>query len=266
MSLGTAALLAIGSYTTGMLMTHFGVPWPVAAVAGAFAATVIGTGLAAPALRLTGLHLAIVTLAFGVIVVQLIGKGGKWTGGMSGLTLPEADLFGFAMNTETRRYWVIASVFALVALSASAFLRRRPGRALFTLREHELTARALGIDVARYKTLAFAYSSFLAGLAGALYAPLKGYISVDDFTIWNSIYFFVMIAVGGITSIAGGVVGAIVVTIVPEALRGLQEASNAVFGTLLVLIIVFLPGGLVSIPAIAERLFRSSPGEVAKRP
>jgi len=261
MSLGTAALLAIGAYTTGILTTHFGVPWPVAGISGAVAATIIGTGLAAPALRLTGLHLAIVTLAFGVIVVQLIGKGGKWTGGMSGLTLREADLFGFLLNTEARRYWVIASVFTAVWFSASAFLRRKPGRALFTLRERELTARALGIDVARYKTLAFAYSSFLAGLAGALYAPLKGYISVDDFTIWNSIYFFVMIAVGGITSIAGGIIGAIVVTIMPEALRGLQEAANAVFGILLVLIIVFLPGGLVSIPSSLARFASPSTGD-----
>jgi branched-chain amino acid transport system permease protein len=133
---------------------------------------------------------------------------------------------------------------------------------LFTLRERELTARALGIDVARYKTLAFAYSSFLAGLAGALYAPLKGYISVDDFTIWNSIYFFVMIAVGGITSIAGGIIGAIVVTIMPEALRGLQEAANAVFGILLVLIIVFLPGGLVSIPSWLARFASPSTGDI----
>ncbi|MCO5089663.1 branched-chain amino acid ABC transporter permease [Bosea sp. (in: a-proteobacteria)] len=263
MSLGTSALLAIGAYATGMLTTHFGVPWLAAAIVGAFAATVIGTLLAAPALRLTGLHLAIVTLAFGVIVVQLIGKGGKWTGGMSGLTLAEADLLGFAMNTEARRYWVIAGTFFAVALSASAFLRRKPGRALLALREREPTARALGIDVARYKTLAFAYSSFLAGLAGALYAPLKGYISVDDFNIWQSIYFFVMIAVGGMTSIAGGVLGAIVVTVLPEALRGLQDAANAVFGILLMLIIIFLPGGLVSLGQPLRRLLpgRAGAGE-----
>ena len=256
MSLGTAALLAIGAYGTGILTTHFGVPWIAAAIVGAVAATIIGTLLAAPALRLTGLHLAIVTLAFGVIVVQLIGKGGRWTGGMSGLTLADADILGFALSTEARRYYVIAVVFFAVALSASAFLRRKPGRALLTLRERELTARALGINVAHYKTLAFAYSSFLAGLAGALYAPLKGYISVDDFTIWQSIYFFVMIAVGGMTSIAGGVLGAIVVTVLPEALRGLQESANAVFGALLMLIIIFVPGGLVSLVAPLLRLLR----------
>jgi branched-chain amino acid transport system permease protein len=173
---------------------------------------------------------------------------------MSGLTIADADLFGLALNTEARRYWVIACTFATVVLSASTFLRRKPGRALLTLREREETARALGIDVARYKTLAFAYSSFLAGLAGALYAPLKGYISVDDFTIWQSIYFFVMIAVGGMTSIAGGALGAVVITVLPEALRGLQESAHAVFGMLLMLIIIFLPGGLVSLASPLGRL------------
>lgn len=259
MSLGTAALLAIGAYGTGMLMAHFDIPFVPAAIFGSVAAMVIGTLLAAPALRLTGLHLAIVTLAFGVIVVQLIGKGGSWTGGMSGLTLPEATVFGFPLSSEERRFWVFALVFAFVVWTSGNFLRLKPGRALLALREREVTARALGINTSAYKTLAFAYSSLLAGLSGALYSALKGYISVDDFTIWNSIYFFVMIAVGGMTSIAGGIIGAAVVTILPEALRGLNESANAVFGIVLMLTIIFLPRGITDLIAsgwrtLAERL------------
>ena len=253
-SLATAALLAIGSYSTAILMVHLGLGFLPAAVLGAFATTAIGTILAGPALRLTGLHVAIVTLAFGIIVVQLIGKGGTFTGGMSGMTLPPVTILGWALDSEWRRFIVILIPFALVTAGSIRFLRLKPGRALRALRERELAARTLGVNASAYKILAFAYASFLGGVSGALYASLKGYISVDDFTLWNSIYFFVMIALGGMTSIVGGIAGAFVVTAAPEFLRGFQEASQAVFGVLLFLIVVFFPGGIVTPFAGLSRL------------
>jgi len=245
-SLGTAALLAIGSYSTAIMMVHLGLGFLPAAVLSAFVTTVIGTILAGPALRLTGLHVAIVTLAFGIIVVQLIGKGGKLTGGMSGMTLPPVTILGWAIDNEWRRFIAILIPFVLVTAGSIRFLRLKPGRALRALREREVAAQTLGINSSAYKILAFAYASFLGGVSGALYAGLKGYISVDDFTLWNSIYFFVMIALGGMTSIIGGVAGAFLVTAAPEFLRGFQEASQAVFGVLLFVIVVFLPGGIVA--------------------
>jgi branched-chain amino acid transport system permease protein len=247
LSLCTAALLAVGAYTTGMLMTHLGVGFLPAAICGALATCVIGTALAAPALRLTGLHLPIVTLAFGVIAVQLIGRGGKFTGGMGGLFLPPATLLGWPLDTDLRRLVVIIGPFLLATAASINFLRLKPGRALFALRDRELTAQALGVNTSGYKILAFAYASLLAGVAGALYAGFKGYVSVDDFTLWDSIYFFVMIAIGGMTSVAGAIIGAIFVTAVPELLSGVAEASQLIFGALLLLIVAFLPGGLVSI-------------------
>lgn len=246
-SLGTAGLLATGAYGTGMLMVHLGLGFVPAAVGGTIVTTLLGTALAAPALRLSGLHLAIVTLAFGVIVVQLIGKGGPLTGGMSGLFLPPVSIFGWTVTTEARKFVCILIPFCMVAAGCVNFLSLKPGRALFALRDHESTAQAMGIHTNAYKALAFALSSMLAGLAGALYAMLKGYVSVDDFTLWNSLYFFVMIAVGGMTSIFGAVLGAAAVTILPESLRGFQDASQAVFGVVLMLIIIFMPGGLVSL-------------------
>ena len=246
-SLGTAGLLATGAYGTGMLMVHMGLGFVPAAVGGTIVTTLLGTALAAPALRLSGLHLAIVTLAFGVIVVQLIGKGGPLTGGMSGLFLPPISIFGWTVTTEARKFVCILIPFCMVAVGCVNFLSLKPGRALFALRDHESTAQAMGIHTNAYKALAFALSSMLAGLAGALYAMLKGYVSVDDFTLWNSLYFFVMIAVGGMTSIFGAVLGAAAVTILPESLRGFQDASQAVFGVVLMLIIIFMPGGLVSL-------------------
>ena len=244
-SLATAALLAIGSYATAILMVHLGFGFLPAALVGALVTTAVGTLLAGPALRLTGLHVAIVTLAFGIIVVQLIGKGGKLTGGMSGLTLPPVTIFGWVIDNEWRRFVVILIPFVLVTAGSLRFLRLKPGRALWALREREVAARTLGINASGYKILAFAYASFLGGVSGGLYAGLKGYISVDDFTLWNSIYFFVMIALGGMTSIAGGIAGAFLVTAAPEFLRSLQDASQAVFGVLLFLIVVFLPGGIL---------------------
>jgi len=247
LSLCTAALLAVGAYSTGMLMTHLSVGFLPAAICGALVTCVIGTALAAPALRLTGLHLPIVTLAFGVIAVQLIGKGGKLTGGMGGLFLPPATILGWPLDTDLRRFIVIIGPFLLATAASVNFLRLKPGRALFALRDREVIAQALGVNTGGYKILAFAYSAFLAGLAGALYAAFKGYVSVDDFTLWDSIYFFVMIAIGGMTSVAGAIIGAVFVTAVPELLSGLAEASQLIFGALLLLIVAFLPGGLASI-------------------
>lgn len=255
LSLGTAALVAIGAYSSGILTTHFGWSFLPAMVAGALAATAVGTLLAAPALRLGGMHLAIVTLAFGVVVVQLIGMGGKWTGGMQGLSLAAPTLFGWALDSEWRRLCLLLPLFVLVVIASLNFVRLKPGRALAAIRDRESTASALGINPAAYKTLAFAFSSFLAGLSGALYGALTSYISTDDFTIWNSIFYFVMIVVGGMTSIAGGIIGAIVVTVFPEAMRGLKEVSYAVFGVLLMLIIMFFPNGLVSLGGPIKRLF-----------
>lgn len=260
LSLGTAALLAIGAYTTSILMVHGGIGFVPAALAGALATTVLGALLAAPALRLGGLHLAIVTLAFGVIVVQFIGKGGALTGGMTGLTLPEASIAGYALDTDAKKFWVIAAVFLAAAITAANFVARKPGRALLVLKERELMAQALGVNTSLYKTIAFVYSSLLAGLAGGLYALLKGYISVDDFAVSHSIYFFVMIVIGGMTSIVGGVLGAAFVTLLPELLSELKDSSDAVFGIITVLIIFFLPGGLVSLPrVVASRLGRARP-------
>ena len=256
LSLGTAALVAIGAYGAGILTTHYGWSFVPAMLVGAFASTAVGTLLAAPALRLGGMHLAIVTLAFGVVVVQLIGMGDKLTGGMQGLSLAPPTLFGWALDSEWRRLCLILPLFIVVVIASLNFVRLKPGRALAAIRDRESTASALGINPAAYKTLAFAYSSFLAGLAGALYGGLTSYISTDDFTIWNSIFYFVMIVVGGMTSIAGGIIGAIVVTVFPEAMRGLKEVSYAVFGVLLMLIIMFFPNGLVSLANPMRHLLR----------
>lgn len=244
LSLATAGLVAIGAYSTAILV-NMGVNFAVAALIAPFITMAIGSLMAAPAMRLTGLHLAIVTLAFGAVVIQLIGNGGDFTGGMTGLTLENPTILGWAVDTETRKFIVVGVVFLLSALATSRLLRLKHGRALFALKERELMARSLGINVPLYKLLAFAYSSFLAGLAGALFVMMKTFIAPDDFSLDLSIYYFVMIVVGGITSTLGGFIGAAFITLLPEMLGTLKEAAQSVFGIMLVLVIVFMPGGIV---------------------
>jgi ABC-type branched-subunit amino acid transport system permease subunit len=250
-SLGTAGLVAVGAYGSSMLVTHLGLGFLPAALCGSIAAALIGTALAGPALRLSGMHLAIVTLAFGIIVVQLIGMGGSWTGGMSGMFVPSASIFGWTADTEFKRLLLILVPFLLATFASANFVRLKPGRALHVLRDREDIARTIGINTNGYKILTFAFSAFLCGISGALLAVLKGYISVDDFSLWNSLYFFVMIVIGGMTSIIGAVIGAVIVTVLPELLRGFQESAQAVLGIITLLIFLFLPGGVVG---LAKRL------------
>lgn len=257
MSLATSGLVAIGAYTTGILMTHTPLGFEASLVVGPIAAALIGTLLAAPALRLSGLHLAIVTLAFGVIVVQLIGHGGWLTGGMSGLTFPEMRFFGLSLSSDKNRLLLIGGFVIVVLYLTHNLLRFKVGRALFAIHEREAVAQAMGVNVSAYKALAFAFGSCLAGLSGVLFSSLNGFISVEDFTIHSALYAFVMIAVGGMTSIWGALIGAFFVTLLPEALRDLKEASDVVFGLMLTVVIAALPGGLVSIPKlIGARLVR----------
>lgn len=256
-NLATAAVMGIGAYAMGILVVHLGLPYVVAVLAAVVVATAVGTLLAAPALRLTPIHLAIATLAFGIIVMQMIGKGDWLTGGMAGLTLPKLTLAGLPLTAGITTFlWIFAWFIAAVAMTMR-FAGTKAGRALLVIRENEQTARSIGINTSLYKMLAFGYSSALAGLAGALYAPLIGFVSIDDFTLLHSIYFFLMIAIGGMVSITGGVIGAVLVTMLPEALRGLQQASNAIFGVLLFIVLAFMPRGVVPIiNAIDRWLFR----------
>lgn len=251
LSLATAGMMAVGAYACAIMTGRYGIPFVVALPASAIVTMVVGSLLTLPALRLGGLHLAIVTLASGVIIVQVIGKGGSFTGGMTGLTVDTPSILGWAFDTERRRFVGLSVIFLVVAGATQNLRRLKPGRALLALRQREKMAQMLGVDTRAYKALAFAYSSFLAGLAGALYAGAKGYVSVDDFTLWHSIYFYIMISIGGATSVLGGVLGAVFVTALPESLRGLDDAAQAVFGVILVLVIVFLPNGVV--PFVRDR-------------
>lgn len=267
-SLGHGAFFAIGAYGTAIVANRFGLPWPACILAGGLAAGLAGYLLGWPSLRLSGPYLAIATLALAIAVPQALLKFEGLTGGVQGIKLPQprppAGL-GLAQD-QWLAYICLVTAILMVWLTVN-LVRSRVGRAFIALRDSEIAAQSLGISPARFKTLAFAISAFYTGLAGGLLAYLLGYIAPDAFTLVVSIEFLTMVVIGGLASVAGSVIGAVVIVILPlvssnltDYLAGLLNLVGlsavgattkgliwAIYGVILILVMVFLPGGLVSL-------------------
>jgi branched-chain amino acid transport system permease protein len=252
-SLGQAAFLAVGAYTSGILVNQLGFPFGVALIAAGLFSGLLGLIVGLPALRLKGLYLALATLAFQFILEHILVHTESLTGGPNGMMIPRPEY----LDTDIRYYYVITSITVLLAFGMTNLARSRFGRALIALRDSDVAAEAVGVNLAYYKTLAFGLSSAYTGIAGSLFAHYFNYIGPDHFTMLLSIEYIVMIIVGGIGSILGSVLGAIFITLMPEAVRALESwareiAPHLVFpdlramvvGAVLVLFIAFEPEGL----------------------
>jgi branched-chain amino acid transport system permease protein len=263
-SLGHTAFVATGGYTVAILMVDH--PWPFGATS-YMPLTVIMAGITAgalgllvglPALRLRGPYLAIATMAMALAMPQILKKYDGLTHGNRGINLP-SDLRsppGFLENILNQDEWVyFLALFTAMIMTLFAWniIRSRVGRAFVAIRDSEVAAAAMGINVARYKTLAFAISAFLAGIAGGTYVQAVGYISPESFSVLKSIDFLTTIVVGGLASILGSVVGAITLVMVPElpGLLGMgkegvmgQQAPWAMYGVSLILVVILLPHGI----------------------
>lgn len=246
-SLGHAGFFAIGAYVCTVANVKYGVPYPVAAVSAVVVGWAIGLVVGFPAVRLRGLYLAIATMAFGIGVERTFYHFKEITGGPYGLIVTAPKLFGLELNSPGRLYYLVLAVCLAAVLFVGHMVRRRPGRMLVAMRDSELAARTLGVDVPRMKVMAFAVSAALASLGGVLYAPVINFISVEHFTLWLSITFISMIVVGGLGSIAGSFLGAAFVVVVPELLRGFGSHHQIVYGAAMILVFVFWPTGLVGI-------------------
>jgi branched-chain amino acid transport system permease protein len=215
-SLGHAGFLAVGAYTTAILTTDHG--WgllPALAASGAVAAAVsLLVGI--PSLRLKGLYLAITTLAFSIIVTTLILEASSLTGGSAGKTVQRPAVFGWSLDSGTAIYDLALAAAALTVLTALNLLRSRVGRAWGAIRDYDIAASLMGIAVRRYKLLAFAVSAFITGIAGSVLALHLRYLNVDSFALITSIEVLTMIIVGGLGSVRGAVLGAVVITLLPE--------------------------------------------------
>jgi branched-chain amino acid transport system permease protein len=254
-SLGHAAFFAAGAYTETILLQH-GWPFPLALPAAGVLAAGLGIAIGLPALRLSGIYLAIATLAFAFIVEEILARWESVTHGNNGLTVPAARLgpLELAPGGAAFYYTVLAVVVALM-LAALNLLRSPTGRALVAIRDSEIAAQSLGINLAWYKTTAFAISAAFTGLAGAFYAHKLQFISPEAFTILLSIELLVMVVVGGLGSLHGAVFGAVFIIVLPEVIGVAKdhlpgEIGNApglrplLFGLIMIGFMLFEPLGL----------------------
>jgi branched-chain amino acid transport system permease protein len=261
LAFANAAFFGIGAYALGILMERYAVPFWAALLPAGLAGALAGTLVGLPALRLRGYYLAIVTLAFGELLRWGYVHADWLTHGSSGLGLPKEALAGPMLNSGRHLYFVILAVVALVLCATLNLLRSRIGRAWVAIRENEHAAASLGLSPARYKIAAFAWSGFVAGMAGALFAALLGRIGPDSFDLHQLLLQFSIVMIGGLGSIAGSLLGAALLTVAPEILRNIPGAEEIVFSLLLIGVLLFMPNGIAGLirrlaPAWRERLYR----------
>ncbi len=261
-SLGQGAFYAVGAYTAAILMEHFNVPYwatlPVAAVT----TGIVGLALGLPALRLGGLYLALVTFALAVAVPQLLKYKlfEDWTGGVQGIVIMKPDApFGLPLDSDQWIYLFTLAVGVALFVAAGNLVRSRIGLALMAIRDQPLAAEAMGVELARYKTITFGVGALFTGVGGALGAIAVGFVSPDSFTIALSLTLFVGMVIGGASSISGAVYGALFIVFVPNFAEQISKAiPGAVFGVILILFMFFAPGGIASVLAAQLRRLRAA--------
>lgn len=244
-ALANAAMFGIGAYGCSLLQVRLGLPYAVAAPGGALLAMAIGTAITLPALRLSGIYLALSTLAFAMCSQWVLLHWNSVTFGAGGFPVPHLDLSPLPVGSDIGIYYLSWLVSFALVLFAWSLMRSRIGRSFVAVRDGEIAAQSLGIDLLRTKALAFAISGFYAGTAGALYAPLLGYVSPEGFDLFQMIIQKSMIVVGGMGSIVGSVIGATVMVGVLEILREFKSTQEIVFGGLLIAFVVWHPRGII---------------------
>jgi branched-chain amino acid transport system permease protein len=261
-SLGQAAFYAIGAYTAGLIAVH-GKPTLLGLVAAPFVAALAALVLGVPLLRLRGHHLTFATLAMQLILLSLAGQQ-QWMGGSVGLQdIPQLSVGPLTLDDDRAYAYLTWVVLGVVMLLARNVIESRPGRALRALATSEVAAESAGIPVGRYKLAVFTLSAAFAGLAGGIYAYYIGYVSPGSFPLLLSIEYVVMVVVGGLGTIWGALAGATAITLIVQLLNNLgtregmpgympSVLSYAVYALLLILVVLYLPGGIV--PALRDRL------------
>ena len=263
-SLCNASFMAVGAYCTAICTTRFGLPTLIALPASVVVSAMLGAALGYPARRLSGLYLALTTLGFLELVGIVIEEFPDYTGGIRGLKVPRPDFFGVTFQSNASLYFFVFALTAGAVAAGYNIQRSRYGRAFDAVRQSPFAAQALGIPVSRVKVIAFALNAAFAGFAGGILAGVVGFIDPPEFGILTSIQHITFIVVGGLGSIAGSIAGAVVLTALPEALRGVQEYGELIYGFILLVTLLFLPRGLIGLIARFEDL--RSPKPPAKVP
>jgi branched-chain amino acid transport system permease protein len=254
---GQAAFYGLGAYTTA-IATKAGLPWIATPFLSAAVVMAASLALGLPTLRLRTYYLAMTTIGFGEIVRLIIVHWEPVTGGTSGLrAIPGISLFGFGPRGQIEHYYLLIAALAVAALVAARIRQSSLGRAMIATRDSEIAAEQSGVDTVRTKLLAFMIGAVYAGLAGCLYASSIRFISPDSFSGTQAILLMTMLIVGGMGSITGCVIGALVLTTLPEALRFLGQWYLVLYGLGVIAVIVLAPGGLASIGSVVR--LRGSP-------
>jgi len=247
-SLGHGAFFALGAYTQAILMTQFSVPYALALPVAGLLCLGFGMLFGLPALRLEGLYLALATFALGVALPQLLKYRHfeAWTGGVQGITLskPEAP-FRLDLTPDQWLYFFVLALAVVCFLTARSLLHSHVGRAIVAIRDQPIAAAAMGIDVARYKTITFGVSSLYTGIAGALTAIAVQFVAPDSFTSLLSIDLLVGIVVGGIAQLPGAIYGALFMRFIPTLTEHLSKsATGAIYGVILIVFVYAMPYGI----------------------
>jgi branched-chain amino acid transport system permease protein len=246
-SLGHAAFFGLGAYLSGILTATYGFPiWPTVLLAMALTAGV-AFGIGVPTLKLEGHYLVMATLGFNVIVYIIMLQLEPVTGGPSGFAgIPRLEWGGFLFDSDRKYYYLLWAISIGALLLSLNLMYSRVGRAMAALRQNEIAARCAGIDTEAYKVKIFVLSAVMASLAGSLYAHYITFISPGTFSFFYSLQVVTMVLVGGMGSLWGSVFGALLLTLLPEALHAVKEYNVLVYGLILMGVLVFFPHGLLT--------------------
>jgi branched-chain amino acid transport system permease protein len=254
LSCGHAAFMGLGAYASALLALKAGIsPW-LGMPLGALLAGGVAIGLGYPALRLTGIYFVILSFAFNEVFFLITTRLREFAGGPSGLvSIPRPG--GLPPGKMAYAYFV-SFVFLITVVVLLRFERSRVGRIWLAIRDTDLRSRCVGLQTTHYKLFAFGVSSFFAGLIGGVYAHYISFISPSDFTIWQSVYVQLYMIVGGVGSFAGPIVGSSVLTVLTEFIRAAGPLQSVVYGIMMAAVMLFLPGGLISLGGHFSALFR----------
>jgi branched-chain amino acid transport system permease protein len=263
MSLGHAAFFGIGAYTSALVTINFHLPFWVGLPLAIIASAIVGVIVGYPCLRLSGHYLALATIGFGIITQLVLINWKSLTNGSDGITgIPPPTIGSFSFDSYGRYFYIVYVAVLIAAYVAYRVKITRVGRAMEAIRENELAAAAMGINTTTYKVLAFVLASAYGGLAGSLLAHSIKFISPDSYSFDQSVVFLVMLVIGGSSSIAGAILGAVLLTFLPEWLRPLKNSYIMVYGAAVIAMVIYMPQGIVGLIEGAVARFRGQPPAV----
>ena len=244
-SLGHAGFFGLGAYVTGVMVANYDWPPLVAMLMGVLLIGVLAFLIARPILKLKGHYLAMATLGLGIIISIVLNTEEEITGGPDGMTVPPFSILGWELSGEQVWYWVIGGLLILAVILALNIIDSPAGRAMRAVHGSEVAAQVVGVDTRHYKVLVFVVSAVFAGVMGSVSAHYSGFITPNEAGFIRSIEFVTMVVLGGMASTYGAVLGAVILTLLPQLLTGFEDYEMMVFGLILMATMIFMPKGLV---------------------